>query len=100
MIEHPFPLTVLAIITFYPLLSSNQIRLWSLILTFILLIVTLFFPYLLKIPNSLWFKLGILIGKFISPLVTSLIFFVVIFPFAIILRILKIDLLDLKIIKD
>ena len=44
----------------------------------------------------LWFKFGILLGKIISPLIMGLIFFLVVTPIAILMRILKKDLLNLK----
>ena len=46
--------------------------------------------------NFIWFKFGIFLGKLISPLVLFLIFFVIVTPTGIIMRILKKDLLNLK----
>ena len=46
--------------------------------------------------NKLWFKFGIFLGKLISPLVMGLIFFVVVTPIAVLMRILKKDLLNLN----
>jgi hypothetical protein len=46
--------------------------------------------------NKLWIKLGILLGKIITPIVMSLIFFLVVTPTGIIVRILKKDVMGLK----
>ena len=46
--------------------------------------------------NKLWFKFGLILGKFISPLIMGLIFFIVVTPIGIIMRLLKKDLLLLK----
>ena len=46
--------------------------------------------------NILWFKFGIFLGKIISPIVMGLIFFLVVTPIGILMRILKKDLLNLK----
>jgi len=84
------------IISLYPLLESNEIRYWSLILSFFFLILGLTNSKLLSPLNKLWFKFGIFLGKIISPFVMGVIFFVVVTPIGLIMRILKKDLLKLK----
>ena len=46
--------------------------------------------------NFVWFKFGIFLGRLISPLILFLIFFFIVTPTGIIMRILKKDLLNLK----
>ena len=46
--------------------------------------------------NLLWFKFGILIGKIVSPVVMSIIFFLVVTPISILLKIFGKDVLNLK----
>ena len=87
---------VFFLISIYPLLSHNEIRLWSLIISLIFLILGLLNSKLLTPLNKIWFKFGILLGKIISPLVMGLIFFFVVTPIGILMRILKKDLLNLK----
>ena len=87
---------VFLIIAIYPLLSHNEIRLWSLIISIVFLILGLLNSKLLTPLNKIWFKFGILLGKIISPLVMGLIFFFVVTPIGILMRILKKDLLNLK----
>ena len=87
---------VFLIIGTYPLLSQNEVRLWSLIISIIFLILGLLNSKLLTPLNKIWFKFGILLGKIISPLVMGLIFFFVVTPIGILMRILKKDLLNLK----
>jgi len=84
------------IISLYPLLESNEIRYWSLILSFFFLILGLINSKLLSPLNKLWFKFGIFLGKIISPFVMGVIFFVVVTPIGVIMRILKKDLLKLE----
>jgi len=84
------------IISLYPLLENNEIRYWSLILSFFFLILGLINSKLLSPLNKLWFKFGIFLGKIISPFVMGVIFFVVVTPIGVIMRILKKDLLKLK----
>ena len=83
-------------ISLYPILNNSSIRLWSLFLAIIFLILGLINSKLLSPFNQLWFKFGILLGKIMSPLVMALIFFFVVTPTAIIMRIIGKDLLNLK----
>ena len=87
---------VFLLIALYPLLKGNDLRIWSLIISFIFLILGLINSKILKPLNELWFKFGLLLGKFISPLIMGIIFFIVVTPIGIIMRLLKKDLLNLK----
>jgi hypothetical protein len=84
------------LIFLYPLLKNNEIRYWSLILSLVFLILGLTNSKLLSPLNKLWFKFGIFLGKIISPLIMAIIFFLIVTPIGIIMKILKKDLLNLK----
>ena len=87
---------VFLLIALYPLLKGNDLRIWSLIISLIFLTFGLINSKILTPLNRLWFKFGLLLGKFISPLIMGIIFFVVVTPIGIIMRLLKKDLLNLK----
>ena len=87
---------VFLLIALYPLLKGNDLRIWSLLISFIFLILGLINSKILTPLNRLWFKFGLLLGKFISPLIMGIIFFIVVTPIGIIMRLLKKDLLNLK----
>ena len=87
---------VFLLIALYPLLKDNDLRTWSLVISFIFLILGLTNSKILTPLNRLWFKFGLLLGKFISPLIMGIIFFIVVTPIGIIMRLLKKDLLNLK----
>ena len=87
---------VFLLIALYPLLKGNDLRVWSLIISFVFLILGLINSKILTPLNRLWFKFGLLLGRFISPLIMGIIFFVVVTPIGIIMRLLKKDLLNLK----
>ena len=87
---------VFLLIALYPILKDNDLRIWSLVISFIFLILGLINSKILTPLNRLWFKFGLLLGKFISPLIMGIIFFVVVTPIGIIMRLLKKDLLNLK----
>ena len=87
---------VFLLIATYPLLKGNDVRIWSLLVSFGFLILGLINSKILSPLNKLWFKFGIILGKIISPLIMGIIFFVVVTPIGIAMRVLKKDLLNLK----
>ena len=87
---------VFLIVTLYPLINSSEIRIWSLIISLIFLILGLINSQILTSLNKLWFKFGIFLGKIISPLVMGIIFFFVITPIGLFMRLLGKDILNLK----
>ena len=91
---------VFLIIALWPLLKQNEIRIWSLIISFIFFVLGLINSKLLTPLNKLWFKFGILLGKFVSPLIMGIIFFLVVTPIGFIMRLLGNDILNLKFNKN
>ena len=84
------------IIGLYPLKSEGLIRIWSVVLSLVLLIITIIRPNLFTFINKLWIQFGILLGKIISPIVMGLVFFFVVTPIGILVRIFKKDVMGLK----
>ena len=91
---------VFLLISTYPLLKDENIRLWSLIISIIFLFLGLQNSNLISPLNKIWFKFGLLLGKIVSPFVMGIIFFLVVTPIGIIMRLLKKDLLNLKFNKN
>ena len=87
---------VFSLIALWPLLKGNEIRLWSLIISIIFLTLGLLNSRILTPLNKLWFKLGILLGNFIAPIIMGIIFFFVVTPTGIIMKLLRKDLIKLK----
>ncbi len=87
---------VFLIIAFYPLVNQENIRFWSLVISFIFLALGLLNSNILTPLNKIWFKLGILLGRVVSPFVMGMIYFFVVTPIGIFMRFLKKDLLSLK----
>ena len=80
----------------WPILSSNEIRIWSLSMGIIFLILGLLNSKLLTPFHNLWLKLGTLLGRIVSPIVMFLVYFFFITPLAVIVRLLGKDLLRKK----
>ena len=87
---------VFLLIAIFPLANNGDIRIWSLIISSIFLILGLLKSNILTPLNRIWFKFGIFLGKIVSPLVMGVIFFFVVTPIGLIMRILGKDLLNLK----
>ena len=87
---------VFFLIAIYPLLKQEDVRIWSLIISSIFLILGLLDSKILYPLNKIWFKFGILLGKIVSPLVMGIIFFIVVTPIGLLMKLLKKDLLNLR----
>ena len=84
------------LISLYPLLKDEDLRIWSIIVSVIFLLLGLFNSNILLPLNKVWFKFGILLGNFISPIVMGIVFFAVVTPTGLIMKVLRKDLLNLK----
>ena len=87
---------VFLLIALYPLTYSQDIRNWSVIISIIFLVLGLFNSKILTPLNRLWFKFGIFLGKIISPIIMGIIFFLVVTPIGLLMRLLGKDLINLK----
>ncbi len=87
---------VFLLIALYPLTYSQEIRIWSVIISIIFLVLGLFNSKILTPLNKLWFKFGIFLGKIISPIIMGIIFFLVVTPIGLLMRLLGKDLINLK----
>ncbi len=83
-------------ISLYPLINSQEYRLWALITSLVFLILGLINSSILTPLNLLWFKFGMLLGRIVSPVIMALVFFCVVTPTGLIMRLFNKDLLNLK----
>ena len=87
---------VFIIISLYPLLNQEDIRIWSLVIAFIFLILALLNSKILTPINKIWTRFGLFLGNFISPIVMGIIFFFVVTPIGLLMRLFGKDVLNLK----
>jgi hypothetical protein len=87
---------VFLLISLYPKINDEDIRIWSLVISLIFLILSLSNSNLLSPLNRLWFKFGLFLGKIVSPFIMGVIFFLVVTPTGILMKIFRKDLLNLK----
>jgi len=78
---------VFFLIGLFPLINSGSIRIWSMGLGGVFLLVSLLRPEVLQPLNDLWTKFGLLLNKMISPILLAALFFLVVTPVGILMRI-------------
>ena len=84
------------IISIFPLFKDGNIRIWSLIIAIIFLFLGLMNSKILTPLNIIWFRFGILLGSFVSPIVMGVVFFTIVTPTSLIMKVLGKNLLNLK----
>ena len=87
---------VFFVISLWPLKSQGDLRLWALILSLVFLVLGVLNSKFLAPLNKLWFKFGILLGSIVSPIVMGAVFFIVVTPIGLIMRLLGKDLLRIN----
>ena len=91
---------VFLIVSLWPLLNNDQIRYWALFVSILFFLLGIINSKLLTPLNQTWFKFGLFLGKIISPFVMGIIFFLVVTPIGLLMRIIKKDLLNLRFNKN
>jgi len=79
-----------------PLRRGGSIRAWAVVLAAAFLVISLITPTLLGPLNQLWQRLGQLLHKLANPIVMAVLYFSTIVPFALVMRLMKRDVLRLN----
>ena len=91
---------VFLIIAIWPVLTSESIRVWAIILSLIFLVLGIINSKLLTPFKKIWIRLGEILGKFIAPIVMGFIYFLIITPIGLFMRLIRKDLLSIKFHKE
>ena len=91
---------VFLIVALWPLKHGEDIRLWSVGLSIIFFILGILNSKLLTPLNKLWFKFGIFLGVIVSPIIMGVVYFLVVTPMGVLMRILGKDLLKMSKVKS
>mgnify|MGYP001499325460 CR=1 FL=1 len=87
---------VFMIIGLWPFINTESIRIWSIVIALIFFIFGILNSKILTPLNKVWMRFGILLGNFISPIVMGIIFFGVVTPTGLLLKLFNKDILNLK----
>tara|TARA_B100001175_G_C19510416_1_gene643455 strand:+ start:3507 stop:3884 length:378 start_codon:yes stop_codon:yes gene_type:complete len=87
---------VFIIVALWPLLDGSSIRIWPFPISVIFLLLGIFNSKLLSPLNYIWVKFGLLIGKIIAPIIMAIIYFTILTPIGLFMRLFGKDLLNIK----
>ena len=87
---------VFLIIAVWPLWHGAGLRWWSVGVAAAFAVAAVAVPRVLAVPNRLWMKFGLLLGKIISPIALGILFYLVFMPIGVLMRVLGKDPLKLK----
>lgn len=87
---------VFMVITLSPLLSGGKARFWALLPSVVFLLFSLLQPSLLAPLNRMWTKLGLILHRVASLVVLTMLFFIVLTPLAIVMRLFRKHVLRLS----
>ena len=87
---------VFTFIGLWPIINSESIRIWSIFIALIFFILGIFNSKILTPLNKVWMSFGKLLGNFVSPIVMGIIFFGVVTPTGLLLKLFNKDILNLK----
>ena len=80
----------------WPILTDNQLRIWSIVISLIFLILGVFNSKILTPLNKVWFRFGIFLGNFVAPIIMGIVFFLVVTPTGLIMKLFRKDLINLR----
>ena len=90
------PLYPLELSLKFHFLSGNELRIWSILISLIFLILGILNSKVLTPLNKAWFRFGVFLGNFVSPIIMGIIFFLVVTPIGLLMKLLGKDLINLK----
>ena len=87
---------VFLILAFWPVKNNGNVNIFFLSIAAVFLILGIFNSKILSPLNRAWIKFGTYLGIFISPVVMAIVYFFVLTPISLILRIFRKDILNLR----
>ena len=91
---------VFAIIAVWPIFNDESLRIWPIPISLIFLVLGLLNSKLLNPLNFAWIKFGELLGRIVAPIVMAIIYFMIVTPIGLFMRLIGKDLLNTKFLKD
>ena len=91
---------VFLLISFWPSIEGQSLRIWALTVSLIFLVLGLLNSKLLSPFNLIWVKFGEALGRIIAPIAMSIVYFIIITPIGLFMRLIGKDLLRTKFSKN
>ncbi len=91
---------VFLIIALWPLTKKGEINFYLILIAVIFLILGLSNSKILTPLNKTWIKFGELLGRIIAPIVMALVYFLILTPISLLVRLFGKDLIGMKFSND
>ena len=90
---------VFIVVGLWPVIKGEVANIYLILISLFFLIFGLINSKILSPFNKAWIKLGEILGLIIAPIIMALVYFIILTPISLILRVLGKDLLGLKFLK-
>ena len=87
---------VFSVVALWPLVQGEAIRLWAMLVAMAFLALAVAIPRSLSQLNRLWMRLGLLMGRVVSPVAIGIVYYLTVVPTGLIMRALGKDPLRLR----
>ena len=91
---------VFFIIALWPLTNKSEINLYLISIALVFLVLGLLNSKILSPLNKAWIKLGEILGRIVAPVVMALVYFIILTPISLLVRLFGKDLIGMKFSKD
>ena len=91
---------VFLVIAFWPLTKKSEINLYLISIALIFLVLGLLNSKILSPLNKAWIKLGEILGRIVAPVVMALVYFIILTPISLLVRLFGKDLIGMKFSND
>ena len=88
------------LIAVWPVFESGSLRVWAIAVSSLFLFLGIINSKILTPLKTGWIKLGEILGKVVAPIVMGFIYFIIITPIGIFMRLIGKDLLNIKFNKN
>jgi len=75
-----------SVLALWPMVHGGAIRLWAMLLAAVFLVLALAVPRALSRLNRLWMRLGLLMGRVVSPVAIGIVYYLTVVPTGLIMR--------------
>lgn len=75
-----------SVLALWPMVHGGAIRLWAILLAAVFLVLALAVPRALSRLNRLWMRLGLLMGRVVSPVAIGIVYYLTVVPTGLIMR--------------
>ena len=87
---------VFILIAIWPLTQDGSIRIWAVPISLIFVVLGLLNSKLLTPLNLIWVKFGELLGRIVAPIVMAIVYFMIVTPVGLFMRLIGKDFLNIK----